>query len=104
MHNHMNKLAQLYRQGKIPRQPGKEYSVKICHDSWCRIYVGQECNCDPDIVWTEITGQNRAEIVAELAKATSEVEFISGIDSLWKGRRHRRSKPEGSRPNARIFG
>jgi hypothetical protein len=95
MHNYEKKLMQLYRQGKVPQLPGKQHSVKICHDSWCQVYSGKDCNCDPDIVWTEITNQNRAEIAAEIAKASSEIQFITETDSRWKGRRHRRSKPRG---------
>jgi hypothetical protein len=95
MHNYEKKLMQLYRQGKVPQLSGKQYSAKICHDSWCQVYLGKECNCDPDIVCTEITNQNRAEIAAEIAKSTSEIQFITRTDSRWKARRHRRSKPRG---------
>lgn len=95
MHNYEKRLTQLYRQGKIPHQSGKQYSMSILHDSWCHIYFAKDCNCDPHIVWTEITDQNRAEIAGEIAKATSEIQFITRTDSRWNGRRHRRSKPRG---------
>jgi len=95
MHNYEEKLMRLHRQGKVPQLAGKQYSMSICHDCWCQVYFGKECNCDPDIVWTEITNQNRVEIAAEIAKDTSEIQFITGTDSRWKARRHRRSKPRG---------
>ncbi|MET4847205.1 hypothetical protein ABIF62_007700 [Bradyrhizobium japonicum] len=29
-------------------KPGVSHIV-MCHDSWCRIYAGEACNCDPDV-------------------------------------------------------
>jgi hypothetical protein len=92
MHNYEKKLMQLDWQGKIPYQPGKQYSMSIRHDSWCQVYLGKDCNCDPDIAYTEVTIRNRAEIAAEVAKDTSEIQFITGTDSRWNGQRHRRSE------------
>jgi hypothetical protein len=46
-HNYFRKLLKLYEQGKLPTTGLHE--LDVCHDSWCRIYRGGYCNCDPDI-------------------------------------------------------
>ena len=47
-HNYYSKVMQLYRQGRIA-VPSLQL-VDIYHDSWCQIYLGGYCNCDPDVV------------------------------------------------------
>jgi hypothetical protein len=34
----------------------------VKHDDWCRVYKGGECNCDPEIEFTEVTNENRGSI------------------------------------------
>ena len=46
-HNYYKKLMKLVAQGRVPR--GRLSDVDIYHDSWCRIYRGGYCNCDPEV-------------------------------------------------------
>jgi hypothetical protein len=46
-HNYYKKLLELFEQGKISAASLAE--VDIYHDSWCAVYKGGYCNCDPDI-------------------------------------------------------
>jgi len=46
-HNYYKKLMKLVAQGQVPR--GRLADVDIYHDSWCRIYGGGYCNCDPEV-------------------------------------------------------
>lgn len=32
-----------------PMEPGKVSHLIFYHDDWCRIYRGQNCNCEPEI-------------------------------------------------------
>ncbi len=48
--NDEKKLQRQMADGSLPTvQPGTVSMIDICHDSWCRIYKGRACNCDPDI-------------------------------------------------------
>lgn len=46
--NYMRKINHLWNTGALPRGVGL-HMVDVFHDSWCRIYQGKRCNCDPDI-------------------------------------------------------
>jgi hypothetical protein len=72
MHNHKKKLFESYRRGTLPLNPGKKLSMTVAHDDWCLIYVGRECNCDPDITLVEVTNKNYAEVRANIARDTKE--------------------------------
>lgn len=47
-HNYQTKLLQTWKTGELPRTAGY-HQVTIWHDDDCGIFVGQRCNCDPDI-------------------------------------------------------
>jgi len=47
-HNYVRKLHDLWQTGALPREAGL-HLVDVYHDTWCGIYQGQRCNCDPDI-------------------------------------------------------
>ena len=53
-HNYTRKLRYLLTVGAFPLGTGV-HSIDVCHDSWCGIYRGTRCNCDPDIklAWTQ---------------------------------------------------
>ncbi len=44
--NYLRRLTQALQGAQIP--PGY-HNVKIRHDSWCAIFRGGACNCDPEI-------------------------------------------------------
>jgi hypothetical protein len=46
--NYITKLHYLWRLGVIPREAGV-HMVDVYHDTWCSIYKGKRCNCDPDV-------------------------------------------------------
>jgi hypothetical protein len=46
-HNYFKKLLALYDLSLI--RAAELVVVDIYHDSWCGVYRGQYCNCDPDI-------------------------------------------------------
>ncbi len=46
-HNYLKKIERLERAGKL--NPRGFTRVNVSHDSWCEIYRGGCCNCDPDI-------------------------------------------------------
>ena len=50
------KVEYLARLGAFPR--GAVTQVDIAHDSWCNIYQGKPCNCDPavHIGWVQHAG------------------------------------------------
>lgn len=72
MHNYEKKLARLLSEGKLLIEKGKSYDYAIQHDSWCRVYNGGECNCDPNIEATEITPENKKEVAERIDKETKE--------------------------------
>ncbi len=72
MHNYLKKLDKMRREGKFPVESGKQYSAKVSHDSWCQVYDGGECNCDPDISFVEVTAQNVDQVATEVAENTKE--------------------------------
>lgn len=53
-HNYKRKLRYLMAVGALPQDVGV-HQITIFHDSWCGIYRGTRCNCDPDITlaWTQ---------------------------------------------------
>jgi hypothetical protein len=56
--NFLRKLAYLRRVGALPNGVA---AVDVAHDSWCGIFEGQRCNCDPDITvkWSQpVAAQN----------------------------------------------
>lgn len=54
-HHYVKKLTRLQAAGGLPVGVGV-HQLDIRHDSWCRLYKGQRCNCDPDLrlttIWT----------------------------------------------------
>jgi hypothetical protein len=32
-----------------PTEPGRVYHMVFSHDSWCAIYSGRQCNCNPSV-------------------------------------------------------
>jgi hypothetical protein len=44
--NYIAKLTKMIQEGKI--SAGSAQHVQVLHDSWCAIYSGRDCNCDPD--------------------------------------------------------
>ena len=73
MHNYVKKIQALLEHGTLGCQPGL-YSLGIAHDEWCQMYLGAECNCDPDITIVEVTAANRDEIIAKIAKDTADFQ------------------------------
>lgn len=45
-HNYMKKIIQLKADGKIELDVANVY---VSHDTWCAVYKGGYCNCNPDI-------------------------------------------------------
>ncbi len=72
MDNYVKKLLQLQAEGKVPNGRGRVFSTAVKHYDWCRIYKGGECNCDPEITFTEVTNENRAEIAQHIDEETAE--------------------------------
>jgi hypothetical protein len=46
-HNHIQKLLAMQAQGQLPA--GRLSEIDVLHDDWCGIYVGDYCNCHPEI-------------------------------------------------------
>jgi hypothetical protein len=70
MHNYQKKLMQMQAEGKIPK--GGFTSAAVKHDSWCRVYNGGECNCDPEIEFTEVTDENTEAVSRRISKESAE--------------------------------
>ena len=48
MHNYEQKILQLLKEGKVPRNTYSD--VVILHDEWCQFFKGTgECDCSPEI-------------------------------------------------------
>jgi hypothetical protein len=47
-HNYYPKVMRLYEEHG-DKLRGKVSDVDIRHDSWCGIYSGGYCNCNPDV-------------------------------------------------------
>jgi hypothetical protein len=74
-----NNRAQLFEETrqieeKVPNEKGKLYSSAVQHDDWCQIYRGGECNCDPDITFTEFTKENRANVTRRIDEETAKFQ------------------------------
>jgi hypothetical protein len=52
-HNYQLKMAQMLERGELEIKPGASQHINIAHDSWCNVYRGEFCNCDPDISLTD---------------------------------------------------
>jgi hypothetical protein len=76
MYNQGKKHMEDRRKDALPLEAGKEYSAKVSHDSWCQLWAGGRCNCNPDISWVEVTDKNRAEVAAEVATDTAQFRNI----------------------------
>lgn len=77
MHNYEKKIQKMLAEGKLPTpERGKVYDSKVSHDSWCRIYNGGECNCDPDITITEITAANRDRVARVISDDMQEFKKL----------------------------
>jgi hypothetical protein len=70
VHNYQKKLMQLQSEGKLPQ--GGFTNVTIKHDDWCRTYNAGECNCDPEIEFTEVTDENKETVARRISKDTAE--------------------------------
>ena len=55
MHNYKKRLNTALDLGII--DAGTVNHAFICHDSWCGVYSGHECNCNPDITIQTPTGR-----------------------------------------------
>ena len=58
--NYLRKLQFLWRTGAIPRSVGV-HEISVSHDTWCGIFEGVYCNCNPDVRvrWSQpATAQN----------------------------------------------
>jgi hypothetical protein len=84
MHNQGKKHKEVRRQDSLPVEAGKEYSAKVCHDTWCQLWAGGRCNCNPDISWVEITDKNRAEVAAAVARDTAQFRNILRLALIGK--------------------
>lgn len=47
--NYITKLERLLRSGALKVRAGTVQQVEVRHDSWCRIFRGAACSCDPTI-------------------------------------------------------
>jgi hypothetical protein len=72
MHNYEKKIQKLIAEGKYPVEPGKFFTAAVKHDDWCRVYGGGECNCDPDVTFTEITNENRSQVSNTIAEESAQ--------------------------------
>ena len=73
MHNYLKKIEKLKSEGKFPSEPGKFYDAAVAHDDWCHVYLGGECNCDPEITVVEVTKENRDQVAKKISE--DSVEF-----------------------------
>ena len=48
-HNYRTKLNRRIATGELAIERGAMQNVDILHDTWCGVYAGKRCNCDPDI-------------------------------------------------------
>lgn len=46
---------ELVEQGQVPL--GRISDVNVYHDTWCRIYQGGYCNCEPEIKLLPLPGR-----------------------------------------------
>jgi len=46
---YVKRLLELTAAGKVPRVPGIVAEARVYHDSWCGIFQGKSCNCNPEI-------------------------------------------------------
>jgi hypothetical protein len=51
LHNYQREM--LRRLEHRPLKPGTVTHVEVQHDSWCGFYLGDLCNCSPNIVESE---------------------------------------------------
>ena len=45
--NYVTKVMKMVEAGIVKR--GEVTNIQVLHDKWCAVYVGKDCNCDPDI-------------------------------------------------------
>jgi hypothetical protein len=45
--NYVTKLMTMLRKGEITME-GTQHA-RVVHDSWCLVFAGGECDCDPEI-------------------------------------------------------
>lgn len=51
------KLAEEMANNPLVGQPGTVTVVNISHDSWCNHFNGGECNCNPDMDYQPVVGE-----------------------------------------------
>ena len=52
MHNYLKKMSKHHTDGTLKPHVGLGIA-NVAHDSWCAIYGGKECNCNPDITYIQ---------------------------------------------------
>jgi hypothetical protein len=51
--NYLLKQQAMIADGRLKLTPGTLQHVQVSHDDGCAIFLGQACNCDPDIALTD---------------------------------------------------
>jgi hypothetical protein len=55
---YLGKVMELHQKQKAVQQAGLHH-IRVSHDDWCALLRGTgECNCNPDVEYTAIEGQN----------------------------------------------
>jgi hypothetical protein len=51
MDQYKEKLFGMIETGEeVNASPGSFSMIQVKHDTWCGIFTGKECNCDPEFV------------------------------------------------------
>jgi hypothetical protein len=59
--NYVRKLRAMIESGQIQTAAGGAVVVDVAHDSWCAIFKGKRCDCDPEIRVRPVVPRARAE-------------------------------------------
>jgi hypothetical protein len=54
--NYLPIVLETARRNASKLRPGTVHEMRVMHDSWCGIFVGRVCNCNPVTELVEITG------------------------------------------------
>jgi hypothetical protein len=55
-HNYAQPVAELLERRQDHLRPGSVHQVQVAHDSWCLIFKGGPCSCNPVVTLIDRTG------------------------------------------------
>jgi hypothetical protein len=54
--HYLRPLSELIRETREQLKGGTVHQATVAHDTWCQVWSGRPCNCNPEITLKEVHG------------------------------------------------